>query len=282
MLDHRMETFLTLYDAMNYRKTAERLNMTQPGVTQHIQYLEQHYGVKLFVYDGRTLSRTRDAEVLKRHLDSIRTELIDLKKSFCRAKTLELRVGATKTIGEFVIVPQIRAFLAKENHALDLVVDNTQVLLELLEKAELDFAIIEGVFDKSRYGCHLLKKENFVGVCAASHPFAGKTVPLQQVFREQLIVREKGSGTRKLLEQAIEDRGFTLENFRRCSSISNFSVICDIVAKDHAITFAYTPVAAAHAGLATFAVEDMHIKGEFNYVYCNERIAREKIGLFLS
>lgn len=55
MLDYRTETFLTLYEEMNYRRTAERLQMTQPGVTQHIHYLENYYGVKLFVYDGHQL-----------------------------------------------------------------------------------------------------------------------------------------------------------------------------------------------------------------------------------
>ena len=72
MLDYRINTFLTLYEEMNYRRTAEKLNMTQPGVTQHIHYLEKHYGVKLFEYDGRILSRTKNAEYLKRHFDSIK------------------------------------------------------------------------------------------------------------------------------------------------------------------------------------------------------------------
>lgn len=71
MLDYRVLTFLTLYDEMNYRKTAAKLNMTQPGVTQHIHYLENYYGVKLFEYDGRTLSRTKNAEQLKRYFDSM-------------------------------------------------------------------------------------------------------------------------------------------------------------------------------------------------------------------
>ena len=68
MLDHRILTFITLYKEMNYRKTAQLLNMTQPGVTQHIHHLEEFYGVKLFSYTGRQLTRTRQAELLKRHL----------------------------------------------------------------------------------------------------------------------------------------------------------------------------------------------------------------------
>ena len=63
MLDYRVLTFLALYDEMNYRRTAEKLNMTQPGVTQHIHYLENYYGVKLFEYNGKTLTKTKNAEI---------------------------------------------------------------------------------------------------------------------------------------------------------------------------------------------------------------------------
>lgn len=79
MLDYRTETFLTLYEEMNYRRTAERLQMTQPGVTQHI-----HYGVKLFVYDGHQLLRTPEAELLKRHIDSTRAAEHDLRAGFAQ------------------------------------------------------------------------------------------------------------------------------------------------------------------------------------------------------
>ena len=47
MLDHRLQTFLTLCETGNYTKTAEILNMTQPAVSQHIRYLENHYQVVL-------------------------------------------------------------------------------------------------------------------------------------------------------------------------------------------------------------------------------------------
>ena len=282
MLDYRVLTFLTLYDEMNYRRTAEKLNMTQPGVTQHIHYLENYYGVKLFEYDGRTLSKTKQAEQLKRHFESVRAEEISLKEDFVQADRLHLRVGATKTIGEFVIVPEVRKFLLHGNHCLDLVVDNTENLLAMLSRGELDFAVIEGVFDKERYPHHLFKKERFVGICGRHHPFAGQTVSLAEIFREGLIVRERGSGTRRLLEQAIADRGYSLDSFHSCSSISNFSVICELIAKNGAITFAYEPIANSRDDLAAFTVDGMKIQGEFNFVYTNEKVAKSKIELFFS
>ena len=251
--------------------------MTQPGVTHHIHYLENYYGVKLFEYDGRTLSKTKNAQRLKKYFDSVKAEETDIRESFTPTDTIHMTVGATKTIGEFVIVPEIRAFLQAPNHNLDLIIDNTENLLHMLEKSQIDFAVIEGVFDKSKYGYHLFKKEAFVGVCAKDHPFAGRTVTLEEVFREDIVVRESQSGTRMLLQNAITDRGFSLDSFHRCSSVNNFSVICDLVAINKAITFAYEPIAHCRDDLATFMVEDMQIQGEFNFVYCNERVAKEKI-----
>ena len=280
MLDYRIYTFLTLYDEMNYRKTAEKLNMTQPGVTQHIHYLEKHYGVKLFEYDGRTLSRTSNAEILKKHIDCIRAEENEIATQFTFNKSVCVKIGATKTIGEFVIASDISKFLENKNHSLQLYIDNTDILLSMLESSEIDFAIIEGVFDKSRYGYHLMKKERFVGICSDTHPFADKTVKINDIFKENLILREKGSGTRKIFEQALTDKGFSIDCFSNHSSISNFSVICDIVSETGAITFGYEPVAKSRNNLSCFEVEDMQMCGEFNYVYCNERISMEKIKCF--
>ncbi len=282
MLDHRIYTFLVLCDEMNYRKTAEKLNMTQPGVTQHIKYLENYYGVKLFEYDGRTLKKTENALRLKRHFDSVRASEASVRQAFEARNTVNISIGATKTIGEFVIPPQIRKFLKLPHHNCQLVIDNTENLLQMLENCEIDFAVIEGVFDKSKYNYRLYKKEKFLGICAKTHEFAGKTVYLEDIFNSDIVVRENGSGTRLLLQQAVADKGFSLQNFKRCVSVSNFSVICELVAKEDFITFAYEPISHCRDDLATFIVEDMQINGEFNFVYCNEETAEEKIALVFS
>jgi len=281
MLDYRVQTFLELCKTMNYRRAAENLNMTQPGVTQHIHFLENYYGVRLFRYDGRSLIRTRDADLLKKHFDGIRAGEAELMQRLGECDTVHLKIGATKTIGEFVLADAVRRFLVDEKHRLDMIVDNTENLLALLEDSRLDFAVIEGVFDKTKYGFHLFKKESFVGICARSHPFAGRSVTLDELFRERLIVREMGSGTRRLLEQAVRDRGYSFDSFRSCASISNFSVIINLVEAGNCVTFAYEPIALHSPGLAVFQVEDMQISGEFNFVYCNEQTARRRIGMFL-
>ena len=276
MLDHRVKTFLTLYEQMNYRKAAQVLHITQPGVTQHIQYLEGQYGVKFFEYNGRTLTRTDNAVVFKQYLEQVLAREREMRLRFRREEQPPLRVGATKTIGEFVLLPQVKAYLSRPENRLELTVDNTQTLLRMLEEAQLDFALVEGVFDKSRYGSRLFRKEDFVGVCGGTHGFAGRRVSLEEVFQETLILREPGSGTRRLLEQAVGDLGYSLDSFRRVISLSSFNLITALLLGE-GITFAYAPVARSREGLATFSVADMQIQGQFNFVYCCEDTAMGQI-----
>lgn len=121
---------------MNYRRTADLLNMTQPGVTQHIKYLEKHYGVKLFEYNGKALARTKECEILKRYADSVIAEEHAVRQSFQDTGRLLLNIGATKTIGEFVLTDTVNRFLERENNSLNLVIDNTENLLRMLENSE--------------------------------------------------------------------------------------------------------------------------------------------------
>ena len=279
MFDRRMYTFHTLYREMNYRKTAEVLNMTQPGVTQHIQFLEAEYGVKLFQYEGKILSRTTDAELLEQYIHRVLAEERELKRKFQHSNDYLLRIGATKTIGEFVIHSMAEHFMRVPSNRLELMIDNTEALLASVDTGNLDFALIEGRFDKSKYGFRLFRKERFVGICAVSHRFAGKKVQLEEIFAETVIVREKGSGTREIMEQVILQYGFALESFHRIMTISDFSAIQRFVADNIGITFAYQSVAEQDQ-LAVFEIENMEIIREFNYVYCNERVAAEKIKRF--
>lgn len=280
MFDHRIFTFLTLYREMNYRKTAEILNMTQPGVTQHIHFLEKFYNVKLFHYDGRTLSRTKNADILKKYMDRLLMEERELRLAFLGKEEFFLKIGATKTIGEFVLLPMAERFLRLPKNRLELVIDNTEILLTMLDDGDLDFALIEGTFDKNKYEYQLFQKERFLGICAQNHRFAGKQVGFTDIFSQTLFVREKGSGTRGILEQVLQDYSFSLQNFNRVMSISNFAAIQRFVADGLGISFAYQSVADADPRLATFEMEDMSIIREFNYVYLNEAIALEKIARF--
>ncbi len=64
MIDFRHQTFLHLCQIKNYTKTAKKLHITQPTVSQHIKHLEEYYGVKLFNYSSKKLNLTEAGKKL--------------------------------------------------------------------------------------------------------------------------------------------------------------------------------------------------------------------------
>ncbi len=182
-----------------------------------------------------------------------------------------LRVGASKTIGEYVVAPHIECFLRAQPQAtFSLTVDNTQGLLQALEEGRLDFALVEGYFDRSRYSARLYRQEAFFGICAPGHRLAGRTVPLEELERERLILREPGSGTRAILEEGLRRQNRALGSFPGVVAISDFTVIKTLVARGLGVSFLYAPVAESElaAGtLARFELAQVPMSGAF-YLVC--------------
>ncbi len=282
MLDYRMQTFLILCETMNYREAAQRLHITQPAVTQQIKYIEDYYGCKLFLYDGRTLSKTEQGKILERNVQSMNLQEKKLKSELLPKSGNYLSIGATKTIGEFVITEQIAGYLSDKNNYLKIDVDNTVNILAGLDRGEYDFALIEGLFNRSIYESRLYRREPFVGLCSKKHEFAGKTVSLGELFGENILLREEGSGTREIFQRFLEERSYSIEDFKRVTVVGNFGLLRQLVAGNCGITFAYDAVAGNDSNLKRFFIEEWEAYREFNYVYLPHTGAERAIKLFES
>ena len=280
MLDYRIDTFLTLCEQMNYRKTAEMLHISQPAVTQQIHYLENQYGQKLFVYENRRLVKTEAAAVLEKYARAAKLQQQDLLQKLESSPIHTLRIGATKTIGDYYLKEDIRRYLQSPDNALTLIVDNTEHLLRLLEENELDFSVVEGFFDKTRFDSILLRREPFVGICRKDHPFAGREVTMEELLQQTIIHREAGSGTRAILEQELRGYNESLQRFQRHICISSFNIILDLVKQGFGVSFVYNILADSDPGLAKFSIRGERVVREFNVVYLKYADMGEKIRLF--
>lgn len=181
-------------------------------------------------------------------------------------KTL-LRIGATKSIVDYILLPEIRRFLAQPENRLQFLVDNTARLLEQLEAGELDFAVLEGLFDKQRYDWFQFRQEPYIGICEASHPFAGQQVSVQELFTQRLILREQGSGTRKILERELTQQGYSTEAFSDCICISSFKLIKELVSDGYGISFLYEAVVKGDTRFGHFSCPPLTGTHELNVVF---------------
>ena len=241
MLDFRMDTFLALCRTMNYTRAAEELNITQPAVTQHIQYLQRHYGVKLFQYRDKHLFLTeagaalRSAALTMEHDERELMEHLPLLQKGMQ----HLRLGATLTVGEYALPPHLGRYMKRHpDVALHLVVGSTRRLLEGLNRGELDAAVVEGYFAKREYDAIRWSMEPYVCVCAAGSALEGP-MELEDLFTQTLILRDPESGTREILERALLERNFQLSDFRRVVEINDLTVIKQLVEQNCGITFLY-------------------------------------------
>ena len=267
MLDYRMMTFLKLYETMNYRVTAELLNVTQPAVTQHIHYLENQYGCKLFHYEQKKLTRTKEGEALLKYAQSALYNDLHLRKKLTQIPTMELRIGATKTIGEFIIRDKMKEMLKKQTGNFTFIIDNTTNLLKRINDNELDFALIEGYFDKTKYDCRLFRQEPFVGICHCDHPFANKIIEMDEMITQTLILREDGSGTRHVLEQLLLEHNLSPQSFSRQLCISDFTLIKELVSQGMGISLVYKSVVLEDDKVALFYIKQDSLYRQLNYVF---------------
>lgn len=280
MIDIRIETFLTLCRLMNYRKTAEELNMTQPAVTQHIHYLENYYGCRLFIYDRKSLKMTPEARLLKKYSENIFYQEKKLKTALSDKGCRKLSIGATKTVGEYVVAEHIASYLKGDNNRISVNIDNTENLLRALSEGNMDFAVIEGFFDRSHFASRLYRKEPFVGICRKDHPFAGREVTLEEAMSEPIFVREKGSGTREILEQLLTEHNRSLSEFREINVISSFGLTSKLLPECGGIAFAYRAAGENDPRLGSFKLKGQDIVREFNYVYLDTPFSESDVEYF--
>lgn len=280
-MDSKLHTFLTLCQTMNYRLAAERLHLSQPAVTKQIQSLEQSLQTKLFHYDGHILHKTEKCLLLERYAISQQYQFEELQLAIADKKRLMLRIGATKTIGDYVLIDAIKDYLSNPSHELSLVVDNTKHLLQMLDENQLDFAVIEGTFSKTKYDAYLLRMEPFVGICAKGSPLCGKQVSIETLLSETIIVREEGSGTRRIFEERLMASGYELSDFNREVSISSFVSIKALVAGGIGISFMYQSVVSKENDIGTFTVPGITEPHAFHVVYTRNTNAKSYAQQFL-
>ncbi|NLC33472.1 MAG: LysR family transcriptional regulator [Clostridiales bacterium] len=278
----KLETFLVLCRTMNYRITAEQLHLTQPAVTKQIQSLERLYDAKLFNYQGGKLEKTDKCHILEEYASSLQYTYRELENRMQQAENPPLRIGATKTIGDYVLGEDIAKFLSLSENSLSLVVDNTERLLNMLDANQLDFVAIEGLFNKRKYDYELLREEPFVGICSKDHEFSGRLIATEELLEQTIIVREDGSGTRNILERQLMSLGYDLGAFHKKTSISSFKLIREMVLNHLGISFAYQAVVGGDDRFGTFSVDHITAAHEFNVVYLKNTNAGKLADKFLN
>ena len=273
MQDFRTETFLDVCETLSYTRSAQRLNITQPAVSQHISYLEGAYGAKLLTYRNRRLELTEAGRVLRDALEVMVHDerLVKERIASLSGARRSLGIGVTMTAGEYVIAqPLARFLLSRPDLQARVVASDTDRLLGMLHDGTLDCAFVEGFFDKNEYDWEVFCTERLVAVCAPNHRFASEPRYLEDLLGEHLLVRESGSGTRAVLEHALGARNLVPESFARSTEVTSLGIIKTLVEADYGISFLYEPAVreeCACGALRAIELDEPPIEHDMTFIW---------------
>jgi len=289
MIDFRILTFITLYKTRNYTKTADILSMTHPAVTQHIKYLETHYNSKLINYENKNITLTECGEIFYKYALNIYGASINIKRTLDDIKDNESRLnfGATLTIGEFTMPNILKKYIEQyPTSKINMEINNTQILINKVLDGSLDFAFIEGNFNKDDFYTALLKQDSFVMAVSPNSSLVSKPiVELNDLKNERLIIREKGSGSRDISEKMLENAGYSLDDFCSVMEIGNVNVIKKLVKNNLGITFMFKEALKndlKNKSLNCVHLANISLKREFNFICLHDSILKNEYTEFFN
>ena len=204
----KVEAFVAVAKLSSVTQAAKQLLLSQSAVSMALADLENHYAGKLFIRRNRTLILNDRGKHLLPLAETILKQTADFTKqleSSTQEPTGELNIGASTTIGNYLLPLLVANFSKKYPKAhIIMQVGNTEEISNLLERGELDLALIEGP-------CHIesLKQSNWrddqlIIIAAPDHPWAdNKELNRQDLLEAEWIMRETGSGTREVFERAL-------------------------------------------------------------------------------
>ena len=276
-MDIRLETFITVAKIKSFTKASEILNITQPAVSQHIKFLEEYYGVTFIRKSGKTIKLTEEGKILYGHAVELERIYRNIETEFRNKDNINktFYVGASMTIGGYIlpyILAEYKSFY--KNIDILLQVNNTEEIIEKLLNRKIDLALIEGNFDKGKFKYKKYKDDELVLAVSHLHVFAKyKSITIDEVLKGNLILREKGSGTREVFENKLLEIGYDLKCFKPYMELGSITAIKSLVEANlgYSIISKETVRKEVESGkIKVVPIKGLKIFREFNFVYLGD------------
>lgn len=188
---------------------AREVGITQPAASSRIRSMERQLGVALVDRSPRG-SRLTDAGALVTDWARRVVEAAAAFDAGARAlrdrRDSRLRVAASMTIAEYLLPGWLLALHAERpDTAVSLLAGNSAKVAELLLTGEADLGFVEGLTVPNGLDSTVIARDRLIVVTAPAHPWARRRRPLtaQELAATPLILRERGSGTRQVLDSAL-------------------------------------------------------------------------------
>jgi DNA-binding transcriptional LysR family regulator len=218
---NHLALFYAAAQAGSITRAAKTLRISQPAVSKQITELENELGVRLLERLPRGCKLTEAGRILAEHAQrwtAVEKDAVRAIEEYRGLKRGRLALGASQTIGGYLLPDVLASFHRRfPKIELHLEIGNTQHIHELLLSGAIELGLTEGPMEdlKSVVFFH----DELVAIAPAGHPLAKRPlVSVRELCEEPFILREVGSGTREVVEQALRRKGVTVKPFLSLAS----------------------------------------------------------------
>jgi DNA-binding transcriptional LysR family regulator len=238
----QLAAFCAVVERKSFSQAAERLGVTQPAVSLQIRSLEQRLGRQLLDRSGRRVEPTEAGRLLyasAQRLLALEEHLLEeLQADDEGAVTGTLELGASTGPGGTVVPLLLCEF--REQHPdvrVRLTVSDTQTLVDQVANRELELGIVGAARRHRGVTFEPFFRDEVVLACPAGHRLAGKTISLDALKNEQLIVMQEGAGVRQVIEDELRKAGLRLRDLDVSLELGLQESVRSAVLAGHGIAF---------------------------------------------
>jgi len=213
----QLAAFCAVVERKSFSEAAERLENTQPPVSQQIRSLEERVRPQLLDRSGRRVEPTEAGNRLYRSAQRLlaleRHLLEDVAGEADGPLRGQLAMGASTGPGG-TVVPVLLCEFAEANPdvTVDLTISDTQTIVEQVARREIELGVVGATPRNRAVAYEPFFHDEVILVCPPDHPFAGKTVSLDDLRGRRLIVMQEGAGVRQVIEDELRAAGTRLRD----------------------------------------------------------------------
>jgi DNA-binding transcriptional LysR family regulator len=274
----KLKAFVHAAEALSFSNAADHMHLSQPTISHHIKTLERGLGVELFVRSGSGLKLTEAGHLLLPRAHEIIHQTIEIQEvlaSLQQEITGDLRLACSTAAGKYIL-PLLAARFRRRYPGVrvSILACTPEHVVPRLLKGEANLGVVSSR-DICRNGleCQSFFKDSISLIVAHGHPWALQgCIEPGDLLEEPMILREPGSGTRRLMLAELAKHDITLDDLNVFLELGNAEAIVRTVAAGFGVSFVSTLATACaieRGHVVEVAVAGLELQRKIYMVRCS-------------
>ncbi len=267
----QLHIFCKVVELKSFSRAGDAVRLSQPTISSHIKDLEEHFGLRLIDRLARRVEPTKAGQLLYKHARKIlalRDETETALADFQGSVKGQLVIGGSTIPSGYLLPPIIGNFCkAYPDVKITLLVGDTGEVLQKVLDLDVELGIVGARAENRQLKQVALVKDEMRLVVPCGHKWFGqKSIRLEQLLDEPLIVREPGSGTLRSFEKSLDRQGYRLEDFNIIARMGSTLAVCQAIKSKVGVSVLSSLAVhqdVAEGRLWPLEIEKLHLERQF-------------------